>query len=106
MDDYVSKEFPFVLTKKAAISKSVVDRLADDLLEGTGFGAVSKSLAKTYSSRYFNQVRSYVSLANRRVSQCRGMYGPHSDLGMIPKFSRIGDPSGFNSSPPSAHYLG
>ncbi|CAM9700371.1 unnamed protein product, partial [Ectocarpus fasciculatus] len=83
----------------------VVDRLADDLLEGKGFGAASKSLAKTYHSRYFNQLRSYVSLANRRKSQCKGMFGGHSDLGMVPKFSSIGDPSGFNSSPPSAHYL-
>eukprot|EP00752_Nemacystus_decipiens_P018513 g16598.t1 len=39
MDDFVSQEFPFVLTKKAAISKSIVDRLADDLLEGKGFAA-------------------------------------------------------------------
>lgn len=106
MDDFVSQECPFVLTKKAVIHKSIVDRLADDLLEGKGFAAASKSLAKAYKARYFSQFRSYVSLAKRRLTQYKGLWGQHSDLGEIPKFSEIEDPSGFNSSPPSAHYLG
>lgn len=106
MNDFVSKEFPFVLTKKAAISKSIVDRLADNLLEGKGFAAVSKSLAKAYNARYFSQMRSYVSLAKRGLAKLRGMVGLNADCGVVPKFSGIADPSGYNSSPPSAHYLG
>ncbi|CAN0599174.1 unnamed protein product, partial [Laminaria digitata] len=52
MDDFVSLEFPFVLTKKAAICKNLVHRLSDDLLEGKGFAATSKSLEKAYSATY------------------------------------------------------
>lgn len=105
MDDFVSKEFPFVLTKKAAICKILVNRLADDLLEGKGFSATSKSLEKAYSTTYLKLFRSFVSLANRRVSQIKGVLGQNADVGQIPKFGSMGDPSGFNSSPPSAHYL-
>ena len=34
IDDFVSMEFPFVPTKKAAMSKNLVHSLSDDLLEG------------------------------------------------------------------------
>ena len=105
MDDFVSKEFPFVLTKKAAICRTLVNRLADDLLEGKGFLATSKSLQKAYSATYFKLHRSYVSLVNHRVSQLKGLLGQDVDVGQIPKFGHIGDPLGFNSSHPSAHYL-
>ena len=53
MDDFVSKEFPFLLTKKAVIYRTLVNRLADDLLEEKGFSATSKSLEKAYSATYF-----------------------------------------------------
>lgn len=105
MDDFVSKEFPFVLTKKAAISMTVVNRLADDLLEGKGFSATSNSLERAYSATYFKLFRSYVSLVNRRVSQLKGLWGQDVDVGPIARFGAIGDPLGFNSSHPSAHYL-
>ena len=60
MDDLVSMEFPFVLTKKAAISKGVVHRISDDLLEGKGFAATSKSLQKAYKATYMKHFRQYV----------------------------------------------
>ena len=53
MDDFVSKEFPFILTKKAATCRTLVNRLADDLLEGKGFSVTSKSFEKAYSATYF-----------------------------------------------------
>ena len=52
MDDFVSKEFPFVLIKEAATCRTLVNRLADDLLEGKGFLATPKSLEKAYSATY------------------------------------------------------
>ncbi|CAN0533067.1 unnamed protein product, partial [Laminaria digitata] len=105
MDDFVSMEFPFVLTKKAAICKNLVQRLSDDLLEGKGFAATSKSLEKAYSATYVKHLRSYVSLVNRRKAQLKGVYGKDVDVGKIPMFGRVGDPEGFNSNYPSAHYL-
>ena len=87
MDDFVSRDFPFILTKKAAICKSVVDRLADDLLEGKGFAAVSKSLAKAYSTRYFGQMRSYVSLAKRGIAKLGALWSQNADNAAVPKFS-------------------
>ena len=48
MDDFVSLEFPFILTKKAAMCKNLVNRLSDDLLEGKGFAATAKSGEKEY----------------------------------------------------------
>ena len=105
MDDFVSMEFPFVLTKKAAISKNLVHRLSDDLLEGKGFAATSKSLDKAYSATYVKHFRSYVSLVDCRQAQLKGIYGQDTDVGDIPMFGPVGDPSGFNSNYPSAHYL-
>ncbi|CAN0486499.1 unnamed protein product, partial [Laminaria digitata] len=105
MDDFVSMEFPFVLTKKAAICKNLVQRLSDDLLEGKGFAATSKSLEKAYSATYVKHLRLYVSLVDRRKAQLKGVYGKDADVGKIPMFGRVGDPEGFNSNYPSVHYL-
>ncbi|CAN0495037.1 unnamed protein product, partial [Laminaria digitata] len=105
MDDFVSLEFPFVLTKKAAIRKNLVHRLSDDLREGKGFAATSKTPEKAYSATYVKHFRSYVSLVNRRKAQLKGVYGKDADVGKIANFGRIGDPLGFNSNYPSAHYL-
>ncbi|CAB1098484.1 unnamed protein product [Ectocarpus sp. CCAP 1310/34] len=61
MNDFVSKEFPFVLTRKGATSRSLVDRLADDLLEGKGFAVTSKSLLNSYTATYLKLiVRTYL----------------------------------------------
>lgn len=105
MDDFVFLEFPFVLTKKAAICKSLVHRLSDDLLEGKGFAATSKSLEKAYSATYLKNYRSYVSLMNSRKAQLKGLFGKDPDVGQISMFGCIEDPAGFNSNHPSAHYL-
>ena len=96
MDDFVSMEFPFVLTKKAAISKNLVHRLSDDLLEGKGFAATSKSLDKAYSATYVKHFRSYVSLVDCRQAQLKGILGQDTDVGDIPMLEPVGDPSGFN----------
>ena len=53
MDGFVSKAFPIVSTKKAAICRTLVNRLEDYLLEGKGFSSTSKSLEKAYSAAYF-----------------------------------------------------
>ena len=105
MDDFVSLEFPFVLTKKAAICKNLVHRLSDDLLEGKGFTAASKSLEKPCSATYVKHFRSHVSFVNCRKAQLKGVYGKDADVGDIAEFGRIGDPLRFYSNHPSAHHL-
>lgn len=51
MDEFVSKDFPFtLLTKRAAISKSIVERLVDVSLESKEFETTLKSLEKAYSA--------------------------------------------------------
>lgn len=42
LPDYVSKEFPFILTRRSGIDTRLVDRLADDLVHGKGFSAAAK----------------------------------------------------------------
>lgn len=42
LPDYVSKEFPFILTRRSGIDIRLVDRLADDLVHGKGFSAAAK----------------------------------------------------------------
>ena len=46
-----------------------------------------------------------MSLVNRRKAQLKGVCGKDADVGKIAEFGRVGDPLGFNSNYPSAHYL-
>ncbi|CAB1096635.1 unnamed protein product [Ectocarpus sp. CCAP 1310/34] len=47
LPDYVSKEFPFILTHRSGIDIRLVDRLADDLAHGKGFSAAAKYIRQT-----------------------------------------------------------
>ncbi|CAN0542957.1 unnamed protein product, partial [Laminaria digitata] len=42
LPEYVSKEFPFILTHRSGIDIRLVDRLADDLVHGKSFAAAAK----------------------------------------------------------------
>lgn len=44
LPEYISKEFPFLLTKRSGIEICMVDRLADDLVRGKGFSAAAKNI--------------------------------------------------------------
>lgn len=103
MDDFVSNEFPFIVTHQNAISKTLVNRLADDLVAGKGFSATSNFIRQAYMTTYMKSHRSYVSLANRRRRQRAVLFG--SDDADVPRFGEFGDRLGFNSSCPSEHYL-
>ncbi|CAB1111194.1 unnamed protein product [Ectocarpus sp. CCAP 1310/34] len=45
LPDYVSKEFPFILTHRSGIDIRLVDRLTDDLVHGKGFSAAAKEVS-------------------------------------------------------------
>ncbi|CAN0432681.1 unnamed protein product, partial [Ectocarpus sp. 12 AP-2014] len=52
LDDHVSNELPFVLSRKSGVAKSLVARLADDLLNGKGFSATSNFTREAYMNSY------------------------------------------------------
>ncbi|CAN0058233.1 unnamed protein product, partial [Ectocarpus fasciculatus] len=107
LDSYVSNEFPFVLSRKSGVAKSVVARLADDLLNGKGFSATSKFMREAYMNSYMTKYQSYVSLVNH----CRGSISEQLRAGgaeggtRIPTFGDFSDRQGFNGAWPSDTYL-
>ena len=46
LPEYISKEFPFLLTKRSGIEIRMVDRLADDLVHGKDFSAAAKNICQ------------------------------------------------------------
>lgn len=105
MDAHVANEFPFVLTKKSGLAKSIVSRMADDLLHGKGFSATSKFLKQAYMNTYMKLLRGYVSLVNRRNANVQGMMGGQEGEREMPVFGDFGDRHGFNGTYPSDNYL-
>lgn len=107
LDSYVANEFPFVLSRKSGVAKSVVARLADDLLNGKGFSATSNFTREAYMNSYMTKHHSYVSLVNRcRASiseQLRAAAG--EEAADIPTFGGFDDREGFNGAWPSGAYL-
>ncbi|CAN0457299.1 unnamed protein product, partial [Scytosiphon promiscuus] len=104
MDDYVAKEFPFIVTRVNTISKSLVHRLGDDLVAGKGFSATANFIRQAYMTTYINQHRKYVALANLRQRRREALF-PGVDNGDFPAFGEFEDRLGFNGSFPSEHYL-
>jgi len=103
MDDFVAKEFPFIVTRVNAISKSLVHRLGDDLVAGKGFSATAKFIRQAYMTTYIHRHRTYVALANLRRQRREALLGV--DNGDSPAFGEFEDRLGFNGSFPSEHYL-
>lgn len=59
LPEYVSKEFPFILTHRSGIDISLGDRLADELVHGKGFASAAKYIGQeslVYSAHYFVEV--------------------------------------------------
>lgn len=104
MDDYVAKEFPFIVTRVNTISKSLVHRIGDDLVAGKGFSATANFIRQAYMTTYMNQHRKYVALANLRRRRREALF-PGVDNGDFPAFGEFEDRLGFNGSFPSEHYL-
>ncbi|CAN0349168.1 unnamed protein product [Ectocarpus sp. 12 AP-2014] len=107
LDSYVSNAFPFVLTHKSGVAKTVVARLGDDLLNGKGFSATSKFMREAYMNSYMMQYHSYVSLVNRCRRSIGGHFRAAAEEGApdIPTFGGFGDKEGFNGAWPSDQYL-
>ncbi|CAM9826043.1 unnamed protein product, partial [Ectocarpus sp. 4 AP-2014] len=68
LPDYVSKEFPFLLTKRSGIEIRMVDRLADDLVHGKGFSASAQYIRQAYTTKFMVDQLKYTSLVNARRS--------------------------------------
>lgn len=106
LDSYVANAFPFVLSRKSGVAKTVVARLADDLLNGKGFSATSKFISEAYMNTYMAQHQSYVSLVNRcRRSVSEQLRVAAGEVAGIPPFGGFCDREGFNGATPSDAYL-
>ncbi|CAM9744377.1 unnamed protein product, partial [Hapterophycus canaliculatus] len=107
LDSYVTNAFPFVLSRKSGVVKTLVARLADDLINGKGFSATSKFTREAYMNSYMTKYHSYVSLVNR----CRSSIGAQlrdaagEGASAIPAFGGFADRQGFNGAWPSDAYL-
>ncbi|CAN0537364.1 unnamed protein product [Ectocarpus sp. 12 AP-2014] len=75
LPDYVSKEFPFILTRRSGIDTRLVDRLADDLVHGKGFSAAAKYIRQAHTTKFMVNQRKYVSLADARRSSRVRLFG-------------------------------
>lgn len=104
LDSYVTNAFPFVLSRKSGVAKTVVARLADDLLNGKGFSATSKFIREAYTNTYMTKYDSYVSLVNRCRKSFESRYGD-GDGAKIATFGDFADGEGFNGAWPSDAYL-
>lgn len=104
MDAFVANDFSFIETKRSAISKTVVNRLADDLVAGKGFSATANLICQAHMATYMKLYGSYASLVNCRRRRRAALFGSADNSEEIPRFGEL-DRLGFNSSCPSDHYL-
>ena len=93
MDEFVSKEFSFILTKSTAISKNIVERLADDLLEGKSLMQPQNRLRRRTLWRTSNNFVHMCHYSNVVCLKSGGCGGQQTDLGEVPKLSSNGDAS-------------
>lgn len=82
LPDYVSKEFPFLLTKRSGIEIRMVDRLADDLVHGKGFSASAQYISQVNLQRLRGRAGLCFSLlfttfSDGTASSTVGNVGPH-----------------------------
>lgn len=107
LDSYVTNAFPFMLTRKSGVAKTLVARLADDLINGKGFSATSNFFREAYMNSYMTQYSSYVSLVNHYRSSIGAQLRIAAGEGApeIPAFGGFHDRQGFNGAWPSDAYL-
>ncbi|CAB1107149.1 unnamed protein product [Ectocarpus sp. CCAP 1310/34] len=74
LPDYVSKDFPFILTHRSGIDIRL-DRLADDLVHGKGFSAAAKHIRQAHTTKFMVYQLKYVSLADARRSSRVSLFG-------------------------------
>ena len=57
--------FPFIVTKRDVIAKTIVNRIPHDTLSGKGFSATAKYIQEAYMNTYVGLLSDYVSPARR-----------------------------------------
>lgn len=98
---YVQESFPFILTKKSAVHKDIVNDLRDNVVKGgKSFKACAEGIRQMHLVRYHDQEMRYYSklLWDRKTPS----------VGIPVKeevFSEFGNRRGYNGYSPSAHYL-
>ncbi|CAN0551098.1 unnamed protein product, partial [Ectocarpus sp. 12 AP-2014] len=102
LPDYVSKEFPFILTHRSGIDIRLVDRLADDLVHGKDFSAAAKYIRQAHTTKFMVNQLKYVSLADARRSSRVSLFG----AAPVPeKFGSFDDTEKYSGAVPSDYYL-
>lgn len=114
---YVKEAFPFILTKRNGILKSIVSRLISSLEFSTGPAAFRSMLKEgitsfhiAYSIKY-EQIRiTYYSAIKSElfIQNQGGIFRPYklaNILNQIPTFSEFKDPTGYLGKIPSQTYL-
>ncbi|CAM9515444.1 unnamed protein product, partial [Sphacelaria rigidula] len=98
---YVQESFPFILTKKSAVHKDIVNDLRDDVVRGgKSYRACSDGIGQMHLVRYHGQEMKYYSklLWDRKIPS----------VGIPVKeeiFSEFGNRRYYNGFSPFAHYL-
>eukprot|EP00903_Cladosiphon_okamuranus_P010289 g9740.t1 len=73
LPDYVSKEFPFILSHRSGIDIKLVDRLADGLAHGMSFSAAAKYIRESHVTKFMTDQLKYTSLTEIRRSGLVGL---------------------------------
>ncbi|CAB1119636.1 unnamed protein product [Ectocarpus sp. CCAP 1310/34] len=104
LPEYISKEFPFLLTKRSGIEICMVDRLADDLVHGKGFSAAAKNICQAHTTKFMVDQLKYTSLVSTRRTSS-GIFRS-ANLAKIPeRFGSFDDSTKYGGAVPSEHYL-
>lgn len=89
-----------MLSRKSGVAKTLVARLADDLLNGKGFSATSNFTREAYTNTYMTKYHSYVSLVNRCRKHIEASVFGDATGGeaLIATFGDFADGEGFNGA--------
>ncbi|CAB1107944.1 unnamed protein product [Ectocarpus sp. CCAP 1310/34] len=104
LPEYISKEFPFLLTERSGIEICMVGRLADDLVRGKGFSAAAKNILQAHTTKFMVDQLKYTSLVNTRRTSS-GIFRS-ANLAKTPeRFGSFDDSTKYGGAVPSEHYL-
>lgn len=98
MDDFVSEEFRFVVTRKAAIYRNVINRVADGFLRGEGllgyFEVSWKGVLRNGA-----QTLSFVRISSQPPCETKGLLGAGCRRRSDPKLRAHVRPFGISQQP-------
>ncbi|CAN0304204.1 unnamed protein product [Ectocarpus sp. 6 AP-2014] len=103
LPEYISKEFPSLLTKRSGIEIRMVDRLADDLVHGKDFSAAAKNICQAHTTKFMVDQLKCTSLVNSRRTSS-GIFRS-ANLAKTPERFGFDDSTKYGGVVPSEHYL-